>query len=82
MAGKIATFVERAGLTVGVLLLVGIAFIAHEWFARPFVINNYFNHVFIQYVWEKPKMLTSMDMLEPLGITGHSAECNDDSIKL
>ena len=79
MAGKIGKFFKRAGLTVGVLLLAGIAFIAHEWYARPFFINNYFNRVFIQYIWDKPEMLTTMGMLEQLGINGHNAKWNDDS---
>jgi uncharacterized protein (DUF885 family) len=79
MAGKVATFFKRAGLTVGVLLIAGIAFVAHEWYARPFFINNYFNRVFIQYALSKPEMLTSMGLLEQFGITGHNANWNDDS---
>lgn len=79
MAGKVATFFKRAGLTAGVLLIAGIAFVAHEWYARPFFINNYFNRVFIQYALSKPEMLTSMGLLEQFGITGHNANWNDDS---
>lgn len=80
VAGKIAKFFKRAGLATGVLLLVGIAFIAHEWYARPFFINNYFNRVFIQFIWDKPEMLTSMGILEQIGINGHNARWNDDSV--
>ncbi len=54
-------------------------FAAHEWYARPFFINNFFNRVFIQYIWDKPEMLTSLGVLEQLGMTGHNAEWNDDS---
>ena len=81
MAGQIGKFFKRAGLTVGVLLLAGIAFIAHEWYARPFFINNYFNRVFIQYIWDKPEMLTRMRLFEQIGITDHNAEWNDDSVQ-
>jgi len=80
MAGKIARFFKRAGLAVGVLLLASIAFVAHEWYAQPFFINNYFNRVFIQYIRDKPEMLTRMGMLEQIGITGHNARWNDDSV--
>ena len=80
MAGQIGKFFKRAGLTVGVLLLAGIAFIAHEWYARPFFINNYFNRVFIQYIWDKPEMLTRMRLFEQIGITDHNAKWNDDSV--
>jgi len=80
MAGKVRKFFKRAGLAVGTLLIVGIAFGLHEWYGKPFFINNYFNRVFVQYIWDKPEMLTSMGMLEQVGITGHNAEWGDDSI--
>jgi uncharacterized protein (DUF885 family) len=80
MAGKVAKFFKRAGLAVGVLLAVAVAFGLHEWYGKPFFINNYFNRVFIQYIWDKPEMLTSMGMLEQIGITGHNADWSDDSI--
>ncbi|MEJ2274991.1 MAG: hypothetical protein P8Y01_10525, partial [Woeseiaceae bacterium] len=80
MAGKIKKFFKFTGLTVAVVLAVGIAFGLHEWYGKPFYINNYFNRVFIQYIWDKPEMLTSMGMLEQIGIKGHNAAWNDDSI--
>jgi len=80
MAGKVGKFFKRAGMTVGALLVIGIAFGLHEWYGKPFYINNYFNRVFIQYIWDKPEMLTSMGMLEQIGIKGHNAEWSDDSI--
>lgn len=80
MAGKVGKFFKRAGLAAGTLLIVGIAFGLHEWYGKPFFINNYFNRVFVQYIWDKPQMLTSMGMLEQVGIKGHNAEWNDDSI--
>jgi uncharacterized protein (DUF885 family) len=79
MAGKIRKFFKRAGLTVAVLLVLAVSFAAHEWYARPFYINNYFNRAFIQFIWDKPEILTAMGMLEQLGINGHNAEWNDDS---
>ena len=79
MDGKVKTFFKRAGLTVAALFVVVASFGAHEWYAKPFFINNYFNRVFIQYIWEKPEMLTSMGILEQLGINGHNAKWSDDS---
>ncbi len=80
MAGKVGKFFKRLGLAVGVLVAVAVAFGLHEWYGKPFYINNYFNRVFIQYIWDKPEMLTSMGILEQVGITGHNADWNDDSI--
>lgn len=80
MSGKVGKFFKRLGLAVGAMLVVAIVFGLHEWYARPLFINNYFNRVFIQYIWDKPEMLTSMGILEQVGIKGHNAEWNDDSI--
>jgi uncharacterized protein (DUF885 family) len=80
MAGKVRKFFKRAGLAIGAVVVVGIAFGLHEWYGKPWFINNYFNRVFIQYIWDKPEMLTSMGILEQIGIKGHNAEWNDDSI--
>ena len=77
MAGKIRKFFKRAGLTVGALLVIGIAFGLHEWYGKPWFINNYFNRVFIQYIWDKPEMLTSMGMLEQVGIPSPARRARD-----
>lgn len=70
---------KRAGMTFAVLLLLAVSFATHEWYARPFFINNFFNRAFIQYIWDKPEMLTSMGILEQFGINGHNAEWNEDT---
>ncbi|MDH3337737.1 MAG: DUF885 domain-containing protein [Gammaproteobacteria bacterium] len=79
MAGKIKKFFKYTGLTFAVVLVLAGSFAAHEWYAKPFYINNFFNRAFIQFIWDKPEALTSMGMLEQLGINGHNAEWNDDS---
>ncbi|MEM9056181.1 MAG: DUF885 domain-containing protein, partial [Pseudomonadota bacterium] len=80
MAGTVSKFFKRAGVAVGAVLLLGAAFVAHEWYARPFFINNFFNRAFVQYMLDKPEMLTSMGILESIGIHGHNAEWNDDTM--
>ena len=79
MAGIVKKIVRRAGLTVAVLLLLAGSFAAHEWYAKPFFINNFFNRAFIQYIWDKPEMLTGMGILEQFGMNGHNAEWDDDT---
>lgn len=79
MAGKIRKLFKYTGLTVAALVTVVGLFAAHEWYARPFFINNYFNRAFIQFIWDKPEVLTNLGVLEQLGINGHNAEWNDDS---
>ncbi|MEL7447805.1 MAG: DUF885 domain-containing protein [Pseudomonadota bacterium] len=80
MPGIVATFFKRAAVAVAAVLLLGAAFVAHEWYAKPFFINNFFNRAFIQFILDKPEMLTSMGILESLGMHGHNAEWNDSSI--
>ena len=79
MAGIVKKIVRRAGLTVAVLLLLAGSFAAHEWYAKPFFINNFFNRAFIQYIWDKPEMLTGMGILEQFGLKGHNAKWDDDT---
>ncbi len=79
MAGIVMKIFRRAGLTVAVLLLLAGSFAAHEWYAKPFFINNFFNRVFIQYIWDKPEMLTGMGILEQFGMKGHNAKWDDDT---
>ncbi len=79
MAGIVMKIFRRAGLTIAVLLLLAGSFAAHEWYAKPFFINNFFNRVFIQYIWDKPEMLTGMGILEQFGMKGHNAKWDDDT---
>ena len=79
MAGIVMKIFRRAGLTVAVLLLLAGSFAAHEWYAKPFFINNFFNRAFIQYIWDKPEMLTGMGILEQFGMKGHNAKWDDDT---
>lgn len=77
--GAVKTTFKRLGQGVGIVLVLGIGFAAHEWFAKPFYINNFFNRAFIQFIWDQPETLTSLGILEGIGITGHNAEWNDDT---
>jgi len=79
MAGKVKMFFKRAGLAVAVLFVVAVSFAAHEWYAQPFFINNYFNRVFVKFVLDKPEFLTTLGVFEQMGINGHNAEWDDDS---
>ena len=68
------------GLTVGVILVLGGAFIAHSWYFKPVNINIFFARAFLQVALESPEMLSSIHVLEQFGIKGHNAELDDDSM--
>ncbi|MEM9313200.1 MAG: DUF885 domain-containing protein [Pseudomonadota bacterium] len=77
----IKKLLKWAGIGVLVVLLAGGSFLAHEWYAdKPFFANNFYNRSFMKFVLESPEQLTSMGMLESVGITGHNADWDDASI--
>ncbi len=68
------------GLTLAVILILGGAFIAHSWYFKPVNINIFFARAFLQVALESPEMLSSIHVLEPIGIKGHNAELDDESM--
>ena len=68
------------GLGALALLLLGGGFVAHEWYAdKPLYVNNFYNRAFLKFVLRSPEQLTSMGMLESIGINGHNARWDDGS---
>jgi len=68
------------GLTLGVILLLVGAFIAHSWYFKPVNINIFFARSFLQVALESPEMLSTIHVLEQFGIKGHNAELDDESM--
>ena len=68
----------------GVLLLTGTVLLGlfawHTWNFKPVNINLFFGRAFLQFALESPEMLSSIRVLEPLGINGHNAHLDDASI--
>lgn len=68
------------GLGVLAVVLLGGSFVAHEWYAdKPLFVNNFYNRAFLKFVLRSPEQLTSMGMLESIGINGHNANWDDGS---
>lgn len=81
MAGKVKRVFKWLGIIIGMVLLLAGSFAAHEWNAdKPFYANNFYNRAFIKFILKSPEQLTRMGMLEQLGIEGHNAEWDDDTI--
>ncbi len=62
------------------LLIVGGSFVAHEWYAKPLFVNNFFNREVLKQALKSPEMLSQLHMLENVGIRGHNRELDDESI--
>ena len=64
---------------VFVLLILAGAFAAHEWNAKPFYVNNFFNRFALKMALSSPETLSSLHFLESMGINGHNADLDDAS---
>ncbi len=76
----IKTILKRTGQTALALGVAGGLFAWHELASdKPFYINNYFNRVVLFEVLDSPEGLSSLHVLEGLGIKGHQRELDDAS---
>ncbi len=67
------------GAGIGALVLVAAVFVVNAIWFKPFFINVFFERVFIELALEDPELLTTLRVLEPLGIDGHNARLTDVS---
>ncbi|MEW9797327.1 DUF885 domain-containing protein [Alteromonas sp. CYL-A6] len=73
-------FFKWLGLGLLVVIVLGTSWGAHEWYAdKPFSLNNFLNRTLIKEALDSPQTLTSIGVLEKLGITEHNAHLNDAS---
>ena len=71
---------KYTGLLLAVLIVAGGLFAAHTWYFKPVNINLFFARTMMQIMVESPEMLSTLRVLEPLGIKGHNAKLDDDSL--
>jgi uncharacterized protein (DUF885 family) len=75
----IKKIIKRMALLLIIAIVLAGAFAAHEWNAKPFYINNYFNRFALKIALDSPETLTSLHFLEAIGIGGHNADLDDAS---
>lgn len=68
------------GSLLAVVLVAGSLFLAHSWYFKPVNINLFFGRTMMLILLESPEMLTFLHVLEPLGIKGHNAKLDDESL--
>ncbi|HET6591697.1 MAG TPA: DUF885 domain-containing protein [Xanthomonadales bacterium] len=69
-----------AGALLAVVVVAVGLFIAHTWYFKPVNINLFFARTMLQIMLDSPEMLSSLRVLEPIGITGHNAKLDDESL--
>jgi len=68
------------GSLLGVTILLTALFAVHTWYFKPLTIDLFFARTFLQIGLESPEMMSSLRVLEPLGIKGHNDELDDESL--
>ena len=68
-----------AALIAAVAALTAVALGLQTWYAKPLSINWFYTRVFARFVLDNPELLTSLRMLEPVGIRGHNGKFSDSS---
>ena len=76
--GRTVLKVIATGLAV--ILVVGAALAAHTWYGKPLSLNWFYTRSFARFALDNPELLTSLRILEPLGIRGHNARLSDASL--
>lgn len=75
------TFFKWVGLVLLGIILVGVSLGVHEWKAeKPLFFRAFLDRTLIKIALDQPETLTSIGILESIGIKGHNAELNDDSL--
>ncbi len=68
------------GMLFAFILLIGGLFLAHTWYFKPVNINLFFARTMMQIMMDSPELLSTIRVLEPIGITGHNSKLDDDSL--
>jgi uncharacterized protein (DUF885 family) len=61
------------------VLLLGVFAVNLIWF-KPFFIREFYERTFLRFALDSPEILSSLRLLEPLGIRGHNRELNNASL--
>lgn len=69
------------GALLGVVVLVVAVFAVNAVWFKPFHIRVFYERVFLEYALEDPEMLSSIRILEPLGIDYYNDDLTDASVE-
>lgn len=75
------TFFKWVGIVLLAVLVMGGTLGAHEWYAKkPLFFRAFLDRTLLKIGLDSPETLTSLGFLESIGIKGHNAELDDDSL--
>ena len=74
-------FFKWVGVILLVLILGAVTLGLHEWKAeKPIFFRAFLDRTLVKIALDQPETLTSIGVLESIGIKGHNAKLNDDSL--
>jgi len=77
----IKTFFKWLGICLLAIIIAVSSFVAHEWYAdKPIRFKSLVDREMVKIAFDNPEALTSLGFLESMGITGHNAKLNDNSL--
>jgi uncharacterized protein (DUF885 family) len=65
--------------TILLLVASGAIWLTNLIWFRPFNINHFYERIFIEFVLKNPELLSTLRMLEPMGIDFHNDDLNNGS---
>lgn len=68
-----------AALIAAVVVLAVLALGLQTWYFKPLSINWFYTRVFARFALDSPELLTSLRLLEPVGIRSHNGKFSDSS---
>ena len=66
-------------LVLATVLTIGIVWVVNAIWFKPFSINTFFNRAMIEVALDSPEMLSSLRILESVGLNFHNDDLNDAS---
>ncbi|MGI4865650.1 MAG: DUF885 domain-containing protein [Janthinobacterium lividum] len=64
---------------LGIVLVLGVLVVNLVWF-KPFFIREFYERTFLRFALDSPEILSSLRLLEPLGIRGHNRDLDNASL--
>lgn len=71
--------IKRLLWSVLVLVLLGAGFIAHTWYFKPVTLDLFYGRVFLKFALDSPELLSSLRILESVGLRFHNDDLGDES---
>lgn len=73
-------FFKWFGISVGVVVVLAGAVLAHAIWFKPFSIRVFYERVFLEYALQSPQALSYIGILKPLGLEFYQNDLDDHSI--